>query len=154
MTTEEIIRAKLAETCAQRGGQSEIAKAFEVHPSTVKRWAEGGDIPPPTLKLLNLYFFEIIPFDIVSENLLNSVLSFTEHQWRVICILAKRQGQSPGEWIASQIRAYLAMDDEARSARERLEAAQKASSAGVSHLQEVMKVAEDPAPYGSQKGKA
>lgn len=102
------------------------------------------DLSRSEAALLNLYFFERMPFEIVGEKLLHSVLEFTEDQWKVICILAGRQGLTPGTWIANQIRAYLSMDDESRQIRENLEAQRRASNAGLIYLQELSDVAEDP----------
>lgn len=64
--------------------------------------------------LLDLYFFGIIPFEIVNEKIVNSVLDFTTDQWNVITILSARQGISAGKWIANQIRSYLAFNEEAK----------------------------------------
>lgn len=152
----EVTAANLRYVRGSRGmSQDEVAEVLGLKGYHISKIEKGKrELSPAEASLLNLFFFDRMPFEIVSEKLLDSVLSFTEHQWRVICILAKRQGLSPGAWIAAQIRAYLAMDDEAKIERDRLEASHKASDAGVTHLQEVIKVAEDPAPYGSQKGKA
>jgi DNA-binding MarR family transcriptional regulator len=151
VTDEQDIRAALEEAGKNRGEISRLAKALGIAPSTVTRWIAGGEIPPPMLKLLNLYFFDKMPFDITGESILNSMLDFTEDQWKVICVLAGRQGISPGTWIANQIRAYLAWDDEAKAERAKLEAARRASNAGLEHLQELQKVADDPAHYGRDK---
>lgn len=65
--------------------------------------------------LLDLYFFGKIPFEIVSEQLLGSVLEFTPRQWDVIRILANKSGnRSPGQWIAEKIRDYLAFSEEGK----------------------------------------
>lgn len=135
--------------------QDEVAEIVGLKGYHISNIEKGRrELSPSEAALLNLYFFERMPFEIVGEKLLNSVLDFTEDQWRVICILAKRQGITPGQWIAAQIRAYLAMDDEAKAERLRLEDARRASTAGLSHLREVPKVAEDPPSYGSHEGKA
>jgi len=136
VSEENNIRKALQTAAGNRGEITRISKALGVAPSTVTRWVAGGDIPPPMEKLLNLYFFDIMPFDIVGEHLLESVLSFTEDQWRVINILAKRQGRTPAKWIASKIREYLAWNEEAKEARE-----------GPKLPFEELKVAEDPTPY-------
>lgn len=154
MTEEQNIREALKTAAQNRGDISRIAKALSIAPSTVTRWVAGNEIPPPMIKLLNLYFFDKMPFDITGESLLPSMLDFTEDQWKVICILAGRQGISPGKWIANQIRTILASDDEARAEREKLEAARRASNAGLSHLHELPKVAEEPPEYGSKQGKS
>lgn len=151
VSDEQNLRAALIEAAAKRGEISKIAKALSISPSTVSRWIE-GEIPPPMAKLLNLYFFDMMPFDIAAETIIQSVLDFTEDQWKVICILAKRQGLTPGLWIANQIRAYLAMDDEARTQRANLEAQRRATNAGLQHLQELPKVAEDSPEYGGKSG--
>jgi hypothetical protein len=153
VTDEQDIRNALASASKNRGDISRIAKALSIAPSTVKRWNDGGEIPPPMLKLLNLYFFDKMPFDITGENLLPSMFDFTEDQWKVICVLAGRLGITPGVWISNQIRTYLAGDDKAMTLRKELEAARRASSVGLTQLFEMQKVAEDPTPYGHSNGK-
>jgi hypothetical protein len=96
------------------------------------------------LKLLNLYFFEVMPFDIASEKLLNSVLDFTEDQYRVICILATRESSTPARWIANQIRSYLAFNDEAKEEMAKIVAERMARNASFLHALPDSKVAEEP----------
>lgn len=151
MTDEQKIRDQLAIAAKQRGETTRISTALGIAPSTVSRWITGGEIPPPMVKLLNLYFFDVMPFDIVSEHLANSVLDFTEDQWKVICILAKRQGTSPGKWIADKIRWILAGDEQARTLQHALEATRRTGHPA--HLQELPKVAEDSPKYGGGSGK-
>lgn len=143
MTNEQAIRQELLKASGNRGEFSKIAKALGVSPSTVTRWIPEGIIPPPMLKLLNLYFFEVMPFDIAQEKLLNSVLDFTEDQYRVICILASRKGITPAVWIADQIRSYLAFNEEAKAETSKIVFERMARNA--SHLQILpdSKVAED-----------
>ena len=89
--------------------QAEMAKAFEVHPSTVKRWLEGGEIPPPMLKLLDFYFFGTIPPRVSNScSDPHGVLDFDEAEWAIIGNLARREGVTEAQWIAGRIRAYLA----------------------------------------------
>lgn len=112
MTEHSDIRETLAEACEQRGKQAEIAKAMEVHPSTVRRWIEVGEIPPPMVKLLRLYLLGEIPFEMVHPRQdLSSVLSFTAGEWRIIETLALRGGVTAGEWIAAHVRNYLTFLD-------------------------------------------
>ena len=66
------------------------------------------------VKLLDLYFFGIIPFDVANESILHSVLEFTPAQWEVISIIATRKGMTESQWIADRIRTFLAFDDEAQ----------------------------------------
>jgi len=108
VTEHSDIREKLAEACEQRGKQAEIAKAMEVHPSTVRRWIEVGEIPPPMVKLLRLYLLGEIPFEMVHPKQdLTSVLKFTAGEWKVIETLALRGGVTAAEWISTQVRDYL-----------------------------------------------
>jgi transcriptional regulator with XRE-family HTH domain len=72
--------------------------------------------------LLDLYFFGKIPFTIVNEKMLTSVLEFSPRQWDVIRILANKAGKiSPGEWIAQRIRDYLSFNEQARDEARLLE---------------------------------
>lgn len=109
MTEETIIRQTLIESCSQRGVQAEIARAFDVAQSTVKRWIEGGDIPPPMLKLLDWYFFGTVPPRIEGQSIIDmrNVLNFDEAEWRIIGHIARRQGITEREWIVSRVWDYL-----------------------------------------------
>lgn len=150
MTDESSIRKSLNDACAQRGIQAEIAKSFDVHPSTVKRWLEGGDIPSPMLKLLDLYFFGTIPFEIAHEKSLHGVLDFTPDQWRVIEILARRESTTSGKWISNKIRAYLAFDEAAKAESVRISAGSKNTLHSLP--EPLQKVAEEPPSYGTNGG--
>lgn len=78
-------------------------------------------ISPSEMKLLRLYFFGEIPFDLVhQEKPLGTILEFTEDEWKIIEILALRAGQKPPQWIRGQILAYL--DHNPRAAEARKEA--------------------------------
>jgi len=114
MTLEEQTRRDLVEALKVRGTQSRIADALGVAPTTVMRWKEGEGIPPPMVKLLRLYLFGEIPFDSVrtpDSPSLESVLDFTEDEYRIIGILARRAGMEPRQWIAVQVRAILSFYD-------------------------------------------
>jgi len=150
VTNEQAIRSELLKASKNRGEFSKIAKALGVSPSTVTRWIPSDDtpapvIPPPMLKLLNLYFFEIMPFDIAREKLLGSVLDFTEDQYKVICVLATRQSSTPAKWISDKIRDYLVMNDAAKAETSKIVAERMARNA--THLQILpdSRVAEEPA---------
>lgn len=114
MIDEQKIRKELLKASSTRGEVSRIAKALGISPSTVTRWIPDGIIPPPMLKLLNLYFFQVMPFKGSSGQLLNNVLDFSDDQFKVIRNLAKRQDMTPAKWIAEQIRSYLAFNEMAK----------------------------------------
>ena len=143
-TALDDVRAALQCAGKARKG-SEIASALKVTPSTVSRWISGKlVISPSDEMLLKLYFFGTIPFEITNEKLLNSVLDFTEDQYRVICILATRQSTSTGKWIADKIRSYLAFNEDAKTETSQIVAERMARNA--THLQILpdAKVAEEP----------
>lgn len=108
--------------------QDAVAGILGIPRNAISKIESGTRALAPSEKaLLDLYFFGTIPFEIINEKLLEGVLDFTEDQWRVICILAKRVSLTPGKWIANQIRSYLAYDEEAKGlqfdfAKTRLEA--------------------------------
>lgn len=108
MTDEITIRQTLSEACAKRGVQAEISKAFNVSQSTVKRWLEGGEIPPPMLKLLDWYLFGTLPPRLASDvQPPDGKLDFSPEEWSIVLILTARAGQTPAKWIASTIRFHL-----------------------------------------------
>lgn len=141
VTDETTIRNKLAEACSQRGVQAEIAKAFEVHPSTVKRWLEGSEIPPPMLKLLDWYFFGKVPPRLEGQAIIDmrNVLCFDEAEWRIIGHIARRQGITEQQWIVARIRDYLSNLEAAAALAE-------VKPANITPLSPSL-VAEEPAEY-------
>lgn len=148
MTEESKIREVLISACETRGKMAEIAAAFEVSPSTVKRWIEGGEIPPPMVKLLRLYLLGEIPFGLVHprKEELSSILEFEPDEWRIIEILATRAGQTPGQWIRSQILAYLAYSKDAQALRSDSAMARPKASYRELKVLPSARVAEDPSP--------
>ena len=76
MNSEITIREALATACKQRGKQAEISKILDVHTSTVKRWVEGGEIPPPILKLLDWFLFGVVPPRLQPMSDMRTVLEF------------------------------------------------------------------------------
>ena len=57
------IRNALEKACETRGTALRIAEAFEISPSTVTRWRNGGEIPASMQKLLSVYLLGINPFE-------------------------------------------------------------------------------------------
>ena len=109
MKSEEEIREGLLKELSTRGAQKRIAQTLEVSATTVMRWGGGETIPPAMQKLLSLYLFGEIPFSMLRDpNDAQTLLEFTEEEWRLITILSARAGQEPPAWIRSQIIAYLA----------------------------------------------
>lgn len=126
---EESTRQHLIEALETRGTQARISEALEVSPATVKRWADGEGIPAAMVKLLRLYFFGEIPFELVHPRQdLSSVLRFTEQEWKMIEILATRKGIEAKDWIRSQVLDYLAFLE----ARQELEKEANKFGAGLS----------------------
>ena len=111
MPQEDDIRKALREGLKKRGFQATIAQDLGVTATTIMRWDKGGEIPPPMLKLLDWYFFAVVPPRIAAPSTdLRGVLEFDEAEWRMITIMAARDGnKSPGKWIATRIRDYLAL---------------------------------------------
>jgi transcriptional regulator with XRE-family HTH domain len=114
----EATAQNLRELRTQRGlNQDEIATVLGLQKHNISKIETGTRALAPAEKaLLDLYFFGKIPFDLVDEKVLDSVLDFSSDQWRVICILANRNSTTPGKWIANQIRSYLAWDPDAKAA--------------------------------------
>jgi transcriptional regulator with XRE-family HTH domain len=111
---------ELKQAIASHGkNQSQIAAELGFHRSKMSRLVNGSTIDESDSKLLNLYFFGVMPFDLLAPTRdLQNLLHFTATEWRVITILAHRQGFiSPKAWITTQIRAYLDHSEHAEEAR-------------------------------------
>lgn len=92
-----------------------LAQTLQVTPATVSRWINGKNpIAGSDEALLRLLIRGEMPFEIVSEKLVHSVMEFTPREWKVIVLIATKAGVTPGKWIAQQIRSYLAFTGEAR----------------------------------------
>jgi transcriptional regulator with XRE-family HTH domain len=132
--------------------QTEIAEMLGIPINAVSK-IEGGKrgLSEAEKALLDLYFFGKMPFDIVNQAQLKSVLEFTALQWRVITIMATKVGMTPSAWIADRIRDFLAFNEKAREI-----AAEHGNQDDTppAHLQPVDKVAEDETPYRTNGGKA
>jgi hypothetical protein len=114
----EVTAQNLRELRTQRGlKQEEIAAVLGLQKHNISKLETGTRALSAAEKaLLDLYFFGIIPFEIVNEKILHGVLDFTENQWRAICIMATRNSTTPAKWIAKEIRSYLNYNEEGRSA--------------------------------------
>ena len=108
METEKILK-DLANKLAERGEQTKLAEALGIGRATPKRWIEGTEISPAHLKLLKLYLYGEMPFELIRDTLNNSKeLEFTEQEWSIITTLSIREGyKTPQAWITAQIRGYL-----------------------------------------------
>ncbi|MEI6656358.1 MAG: helix-turn-helix transcriptional regulator [Verrucomicrobiota bacterium] len=106
MTADEL--TKCVE--AHEKNASQIAADIGVGRSAMSNWMNGKrSIDAPTAKLLRLYFYGEIPFEnIRSREDLTDVLRFSQEEWHIIAILARRIGLDPGSWIAEQIRTIIA----------------------------------------------
>jgi transcriptional regulator with XRE-family HTH domain len=127
--------------------QAEIAELLGITQTAVSKIEKDQRTLSDSEKaLLDLYFFGKMPFEIVNQPQLKSVLEFTPLQWRVITIIATKRGMTPSAWIADRIRDYLAFNEEARKISE--------EDTPPAHLQSLPKVAEDEIPYRTNGGKA
>lgn len=127
-----------------------LAQTMRVTPATVSRWLSGKNpISGSDAAVLKLLIRGEIPFDIVHEKLLHGVLDFTEDQWKVIAILAIRDGKSPSRWIADKIRWISAGDPEARAELARIETDKcSASTSRFQVIESDAKVAEGTGTQG------
>jgi DNA-binding MarR family transcriptional regulator len=93
-----------------------LADQLKVSPASVSRWLNGKQTIGNTDKaLLRLLLWNEMPFSIVGITPLKNHLEFTPDQWRVIGILARREGITEAKWIGNRIRDYLTWDTAARA---------------------------------------
>lgn len=92
--------------------QREVADILSLTQPMVSKIFNGlRSISPAEQKLLRLYFYGEIPFDMIrpEDKGYSSEFKFTEEEWHVMGIMATRCGfGDAGEWIVSRIRAELA----------------------------------------------
>lgn len=105
MNTQEL------KECIERHNKKQGAIGADLGFSKAKmtRLLKGADISESDAKLLRLYFYGEVPFGLMLEDKRPwEILEFTEDEWKIISILAKRSGgQSPEGWVVSQIRGFL-----------------------------------------------
>jgi DNA-binding MarR family transcriptional regulator len=93
-----------------------LADQLKVSAASVSRWLNGKQtIGNTDQALLRLLLWNQMPFAIVGITPLKNHLEFTPDQWRVIGILARREGITEAKWIGNRIRDYLTWDTAARA---------------------------------------
>lgn len=125
--SEEITPDQLKELLADKGmKQKDLAELLSITQPMVSKVFNGlRSITAAENKLLRLYFFGEVPFDMIrpEDSGYSSELQFTNQEWHVMEIMASRSGyQSAAEWIVSRIRADLAyMEHKEEIARQMLD---------------------------------
>jgi len=129
-----------------RGGQGlnqdDVAKLLGIAQTAVSKIENGSRaLSDSEKKLLDWYFFGIVPPRVASITPdLKGVLEFDDAEWRMIGIMANRDGnKTPGQWIASRIRDHIAP---AMAIEDREESWQRRQN---------LKVAEEPVSYRAKK---
>jgi transcriptional regulator with XRE-family HTH domain len=104
--------------------QSYIAELLGIQQSAVSRVESGKrEITSAEKQVLEFFFFGKLPDRIpaVRDDLARGIMEFTESEWRVITILAQREGNKvPTAWIADKIRGYLENNPSALAANSEL----------------------------------
>lgn len=115
--------------------QAELGAILGLEKHNVSKIESGKRaISPAEMKILRLYFFAEIPFDVIhQQNNLSSVLEFRTEEWRIIEILALRDGITPAKWIKAQILAYLDHNPRAQEARREAFPGLKVADAGAAY---------------------
>lgn len=113
--------------------QAEVGALIGVSGNQISKIESGlRALAPSEKRLLDLFFFGIMPEGIPrTPDDLSDTLDFTEEEWRIIEVLARRAGQTTEAWIRSQILAYLAY--------------QAGGSAGIKDNIHILKADDDPA---------
>ncbi len=90
--------------------QGEIADILGIAQTAVSKIETGmRALSDSEKRLLDWYFFGILPPKIGNAGVdLKGTLEFDEAEWRMIGIMANKNGMTPGEWIASRIRDHIA----------------------------------------------
>jgi transcriptional regulator with XRE-family HTH domain len=90
--------------------QVALAEMLGTTHTSIGRWLKGvHSISGPEKKLLAYLMFGELPFDVQTASD-GWELPFTESEFAVIQLLARREGYSSAEnWVVAKIRAYLAM---------------------------------------------
>lgn len=95
-------------------GQGDIAEVLGLTSNQISKIESGGRaLSEPEQKLLNWYFFGILPKRITDFPAdLRGILQFDEGEWGIVTMLAARDGfDNPREWIGKKIKDYLAVFD-------------------------------------------
>jgi transcriptional regulator with XRE-family HTH domain len=91
--------------------QQSIADVLGLEKSHISKIENGvRDLSSSEKTVLDWFFFGITPQNIVSfSRIPNSTLDFSPEEWRIISIVAKRNGLTEREWIVQRIREHLAL---------------------------------------------
>lgn len=94
--------------------QKAIAELLGIPETAVSHIEKGKrSLAPAEKQLLDLFFFGRLPEGVIRQSEdLGKTLDFTEQEWKIVEVLARRHGQSPAEWIRSKILDYLAFAPE------------------------------------------
>lgn len=88
--------------------QEDIASILDLQGYHISNIEKGRRLLTDTeKKILDWYFFGIVPPRLTTAAGLAGILDFDPAEWAIIGILSRRAGQTEAQWIASQIRAYL-----------------------------------------------
>ena len=90
--------------------QEELAEMLGIPINAISKIESGSrSLAQSEKKLLDLYFFGKLPEGIIrpSEELWQT-LDFTDQEWKIVQTHSNRAGQTPAQWIRTQILGYLA----------------------------------------------
>lgn len=89
--------------------QDDVASLLGITQTAVSKIESGTrGLSDAEKKLLDWYFFGTVPDRIHGSTIdLSRMMEFDEAEWLIIGHIARRQGLSEAEWIATRIKDYL-----------------------------------------------
>jgi transcriptional regulator with XRE-family HTH domain len=88
--------------------QDEVAEILGIAGNQVSKIEKGiRALSDAEKRLLDWYFFGTLPPRLIQTLDLQGVLEFTEDEWNIIGLMAKRAGQTHAQFIRSSILGYL-----------------------------------------------
>jgi|688.fasta_scaffold1222431_1 transcriptional regulator with XRE-family HTH domain len=92
--------------------QEEVADVLGIAQTSVSKIENGTRALSPSEKaILDWHFFGIVPASVTAKLDLQGVLEFTDDEWHIISLMAKRAGQTPDQWIRESILSFMALRD-------------------------------------------
>jgi transcriptional regulator with XRE-family HTH domain len=113
-TFTEVTAANLKDVrSSKKHNQAAVADLLGITQTAVSKIEIGQrGLSESEKSLLDWYFFGILPPRLENPQDIRGVLELTDQEWHVLTVMARREGQTPAQFIAATIRKDIHRDQE------------------------------------------